>query len=179
MNKPLIIGNPADPWSLVDSPWGQIEAWRASTLATGTMGALTTVFDIVRNDAASAAEREATMQNTMSQIMRLCDAIDVLHKRVDAFAARKEALQLQHRLDAEKQRRLDEEPLVAPPGTTSGDPPTKEDDDPSFGHIPTGDLHSIPAKDHPSAAQHDQSALSEPEDPTGASIPQPVSPSLW
>jgi len=32
-----------NPFDLVDSPWGKIEAWRASTMATGTMGALAQV----------------------------------------------------------------------------------------------------------------------------------------
>ena len=36
----------SNPFELIDTPWGHIEAWRASTLATGTMGALSSVYDV-------------------------------------------------------------------------------------------------------------------------------------
>src|SRR5215813_2657131 len=50
----VMNGNPFD---IIDSPWGHIERWRASTLATGTMGVLANVYDIVRSDAAEATAR--------------------------------------------------------------------------------------------------------------------------
>src|SRR6516165_5502847 len=100
------------PFDIVDSPWGRIEAWRASTLATGTMGALAQVYDIVRSDSATAVERTAAVQDTMDKMQALCDMIDNLHQRMDAFAAKQEAIQLKHRAEAEakaKQDRFDEE----------------------------------------------------------------------
>jgi hypothetical protein len=50
----VMNGNPFD---VIDSPWGHIERWRASTLATGTMGALQSVYDLVRADSAAFAAR--------------------------------------------------------------------------------------------------------------------------
>jgi hypothetical protein len=59
---PSISGR-KNPFEIIESPWGHIERWRASTLATGTMGALAQVYDdIVRNDAAEAAARADAME---------------------------------------------------------------------------------------------------------------------
>jgi len=128
-----------NPFELVDSPWGHIEAWRASTLATGTMGALAQVYDTVRNDAATTAERVAALDATRAQLQTLCDMIDNLHKRMDQHAARLETFEAKRRADEQQQREFEEEPLALPP----------EPDDPVTGdetHQPSGDLHSIAAK---------------------------------
>jgi hypothetical protein len=49
------------PFDIIDSPWGHIERWRASTLATGTMGALAQVYKMVRNDAAELEKKTAAL----------------------------------------------------------------------------------------------------------------------
>ena len=67
-----------DPFEMIDSPWGHIEAWRASTLATGTMGALAQVYDVVRNDAAARADEDAARA---SLIQHVCDKIAEFEKR--------------------------------------------------------------------------------------------------
>jgi hypothetical protein len=36
--------NPENPNELIDSPWGKIPQWKASTLATGSMGVVTRVI---------------------------------------------------------------------------------------------------------------------------------------
>src|SRR5215468_151984 len=92
-----------NPFAIVDSPWGHIEAWRASTLATGTMGALSTVYDAVRNDAATTAQRVAALDATKEKMQQLCDMIDNLHKRMDAHAAQMEAFELKRRADEEQE----------------------------------------------------------------------------
>jgi hypothetical protein len=172
--RPLIIEQTPDPWSIVDSPWGRIEAWRASTLATGTMGALAQVYDIVRSDSATAVERTAAVQDTMDKMQALCDMIDNLHQRMDAFAAKQEAIQLKHRAEAEakaKQDRFDEE-LALPPGTPSNmvnlEELIQEDDTlPTSTYTPGGELHAIPAKGEPV----DNTLPTPPEDDAERGVP--------
>jgi hypothetical protein len=56
--------NPENPYTLVDTPWGKVEAWRASTLATGEMSGYAEYMKQVRadasiiNDSLSAREQE-------------------------------------------------------------------------------------------------------------------------
>src|SRR5262245_13330989 len=123
-----------NPFELVDTPWGHIEAWRASTLATGTMGALSNVYDVVRSDAATTAERVAALDATKEKMQQLCDMIDNLHKRMDAHAARMEAFEAKRRADEEQQHEFEEEPLSLPPGDPA-DPVTEDET-----HQPSGDL---------------------------------------
>src|SRR5262245_31555287 len=104
-----------DPFAIIHTPWGHIEAWRASTLATGTMGALAQVYDVVRSDAATTAERVAALDATSEKLKQLCDMIDNLHKRMDAHAARMEAFELKRRADEEQQSKFEAEPLASPP----------------------------------------------------------------
>src|SRR5262249_37190645 len=109
-----------NPFEIIDTPWGHIEAWRASTLATGTMGALAQVYDVVRNDAATTAERVAALDATTEKLKQLCDMIDHLHRRMDAHAARMEAFEAKRRADEEEQQaaaREFEEPIELPPDT--------------------------------------------------------------
>src|SRR5262249_59652131 len=78
----------SNPFELIDTPWGQMEAWRASTMATGTMGALAQVYDVVKNDAAKLRARadEATARTAL--IQHVCDKIAEFAKRFDALEAR-------------------------------------------------------------------------------------------
>src|SRR5262245_54460568 len=100
-----------NPFELVDTPWGVIEAWRASTLATGTMGALSNVYDAVRNDAATTAQRVAALDATREKMQQLCGMIDNLHRRMDAHAARLEAFEAKRRADEQAAREFEEEEL--------------------------------------------------------------------
>ena len=56
--------DPQDPWEMIETPWGRMEAWRASTMATGEMGAYDTFMQQARadstilNDAMNAREQE-------------------------------------------------------------------------------------------------------------------------
>ena len=108
-----------DPFELADSPWGHIERWRASTLATGTMGALAQVYEMVRNDAAEVEARANEMEARKGLVQHLCDMIAGMDARITALA---DALEARHKADSEAEERkaaFEEEPLALPPG----DPP--------------------------------------------------------
>jgi hypothetical protein len=135
--------NPADPFILVDSPWGKIEQWRASTLALGTMGCLQTVYEHVKNDSAELQERElehASRANAELTLARdVVAKIDSLTRRIDSLeATHKEAEAEQQRLDA--QRELEDlEDIELPPGIEELGENTA-DDTPH----PDGSLHTLP-----------------------------------
>jgi hypothetical protein len=57
------------PFDIIDSPWGHIERWKASTLATGTMGALAQVAAIVRNDVAELEKETAALDAKKSAVL--------------------------------------------------------------------------------------------------------------
>jgi hypothetical protein len=140
-----------DPFELVDSPWGHIEAWRASTLATGTMGVLTQVYDIVRNDAAAAVASVEETENRKELVQRLCDMVAALQDRINTLA---DALEARHRADeeeAQRQREFEEEPLTLPPHVVETDVPRDD-------HTPGGELHDLPA----SEPEDKEQQLSEP-----------------
>jgi hypothetical protein len=113
------------PFDIVDSPWGHIERWRASTLATGTMGALQSVYEAVRDDAAAQAARADASAARGALIKHLCEQVDALTSRCDAIASELGAIKAKERADAEaaaqeeeeRQRALEEDPLEEPPGT--------------------------------------------------------------
>ena len=133
-----------DPFEIIDSPWGHIEQWRASTLATGTMGALAQVYDIVRADAAEAVARADAMEARKALVQRLCDQVVELQARINTLA---DALEARHRADVEareRQQELDEEPIEEPPGTSADAP---------AGRHNTGDLHDLPAPEDPTRTE--------------------------
>jgi hypothetical protein len=140
-----------NPFELVDTPWGHIEAWRASTLATGTMGALAQVYDVVRNDAAEVAARANEIEARKGLVQHLCDQIAEMQQRINTLA---DALEARHKADAEREeqeRQFEEEPLSEPPGTDTEleaqDPPEIVADLEVGSHVPGGELHDIPPKD--------------------------------
>jgi hypothetical protein len=169
--------DPVDPFEIIDSPWGQIEAWRASTMATGTMGAYDTYvahtrteLQQMRDDSvgilADAAEKIATLQKLQDGVLKL------MH-RLDAQVTRLEA---QHRRDAEleAERQRFAEPIALPPGEEPSredgrdlpgmgecepDLPSNPGSDEAAGPPPAGDLHSLPAKEDPMEAIEDQGVL--------------------
>jgi hypothetical protein len=137
-----------DPFELVDSPWGHIERWRASTLATGTMGALAQVYDIVRNDADAAVARVEETEARKGLVQHLCDQISGLLERINRL---EDSLEARHKADAEREqqeereRLFDAEPIPEPPGT-SGPSVTADQHEPSA-PVPSGELHDLPPKD--------------------------------
>jgi hypothetical protein len=137
-----------NPFEIIDSPWGAIERWRASTLSTGTMGALAQVYDIVRNDAAEAVARVEQMEARKALIQHLCDQIAAMQERINTLA---DALEARHRSDAEAaahQAAFEKEPLSLPPGQElelEREPDSTIAAD--LQSAPTGELHDLPPKD--------------------------------
>jgi hypothetical protein len=149
-----------DPFELIDSPWGHIEAWRASTMATGTMGALAQVAAIVRNDAAKLQEKIAALDAKKSAVLNTVNRLLRFMSRVDALTARVEALEAKRRGDEEQQRGFEEEPLVLPPDLAERQslaPPKKIGDETPAS---SGEIQAIAAKEEPS--KDEPSELPEP-----------------
>src|SRR5262245_39156319 len=61
--------NPDDPWETITTPWGDMPAWKASTIASGRMGAYDTLMQQIRADAATA-------QAAISKADTHADALD-------------------------------------------------------------------------------------------------------
>jgi hypothetical protein len=157
--RPLILENDPDPFALVDSPWGRIEAWRASTLACGTMGVLAQVAAIVRNDAAELEQKAVELDAKRSAVLSTINRLMKFMSRVDALTARVEQLEAKRRADEAEQRELEEEEISLPPDIAEYQtlaPATKIEDET---HHPSGDLHSIDPKEE---KQPSSSELPEP-----------------
>src|SRR5215471_14812780 len=135
------------PFDIIDSPWGHIERWKASTLATGTMGALAQVAAIVRNDAAELEKKTAALDAKKSAVLSTVNRLLKFMSRVDALTSRVEALEAKHKADEARQHRFDEEPLTLPSDIheyQTRTPPSEIGDET---HQPGGELHSLPPKD--------------------------------
>jgi hypothetical protein len=104
-----------NPFERIDTPWGHIERWRASTLATGTMGALKNVYDIVRSDAAEAAARADADTARITLLQDVLEKLDALSARCDALASENAALKARARDDAARKAKFDQEPVTLPP----------------------------------------------------------------
>jgi hypothetical protein len=142
--------HPANPFELVDSPWGEIETWRAAALATGTMGCLTEVYSQVRNDAAELTAREKEHASRADAELSLARSVvaklDALNTRLTRL---EEAQQAREAKAREDQRQLeDPEDIELPPGLGEigeiselplDNPADTSDDTPP----PDGHLHSV------------------------------------
>ena len=165
--RPLILDNTQDPWEIIDTPWGEMEAWRASTLATGTIGCLTQVAAIVRNDVAELQEKTVAFDAKKASVLRAVNKLLNFMSRVEALTSRVEALEAKRKADEAAAREF-EEPIEEPPGMG---------DDTS---APSGELHALPPSEVPEPALEAEGdevefELPEPKDPTGSVIPQPTS----
>ena len=144
--RPLILDN-NNPWELIDTPWGTIEAWRASTMATGTMGALAQVATIVRSDTAELQEKTVAFDAKKASVLRTVNKLLNFMSRVDALTSRVEALEAKRKADEATQRDFEAEPLELPPDIheyQTRTPPAEIGDE---GHVPGGELHDLPPKD--------------------------------
>ena len=180
------------PFDIIDSPWGHIERWRASTLATGTMGALAQVVALVQNDAAELQEKTVAFDAKKASVLRTVNKLLSFMSRVDALTSRVEALEAKRKADEATQREFEEEPLTLPPDLAeyqASTPPRKiADETPP----PGGELHAVARKSElPEPPLEVAGAdnvgdlppeLQEPADPVpepkGSVQPQPVSISL-
>ena len=136
------------------------------------MGALSQVYDVVRNDAANLAARADEDIARTALVQHLCDKIIEFEKRFDALEARVNEAEEQRRADQEREAEFNEEPLELPPDIAAHQqlsPPTKIGDGAHDTHIPGGELHTIASKKEPSelTAKEDEE-LPEPSPETEA-----------
>jgi hypothetical protein len=175
--RPLILENTQDPWAIIDTPWGPIEQWRASTLATGTMGALAQVAAIVRNDAAELEQKAVELDAKRSAVLNTVNRLLKFMSRVDALTARVEQLEAKRRADEEQQLEFEEEPLTLPPDFDRPQdlPPSKIEDET---HHPSGELHSIDPKEEeqPSSSELPEPPLETDSDAGGVPLSYPPVP---
>jgi len=160
------------PFDIVDSPWGHIERWRASTLSTGTMGALAQVYDVVRSDGANLAARADEDAARTALVQHLCDKIIEFEERFDALEARVNDTEDKRRADQEQQREFEEEPLEQPPGQEPDDPAAQDNINT---HEPSGDLHTLAVKSEepPEPLAEDEELPSELPQQAEFALPEP------
>jgi hypothetical protein len=155
--------NPANPWEMIDTPLGRMEAWRASTLMTGHMGATETFlqqamaqFQTLRNDSVSLKDEMATWA---AELTAREEALNERAQAVADFAGR--AAQFYEKTE-ELYNQLKAEAKEGPPVKPPGEPRTEDDSDsPATGPAPAADLHAIPPKEEPAAELEE-----EPEQPS-------------
>jgi hypothetical protein len=141
-----LFQNPENPNEIIrGTPWGDIPAWKASSLATGTMGAYTEYLKQVRadthlvHDAINAREeavsrREAEISAREALIHDAVTKVHALLNRCDAIVS------------AEEERREQEntEEPVVPPSNDEGDlevkPAKSEDLEGDLQHPENSDL---------------------------------------
>ena len=140
----------SSPFEIIDTPWGEMEAWRASTMATGTMGALAQVAAIVRNDAAELEKKTVALDAKRHAVLNTVNRLLKFMSRVDALTSRVEALEAQRKADEATQRKLDEEPLTLPPDIQEYQASTPPEPIGDESHQPGGELHPVAAKEEPS-----------------------------
>ena len=162
-----------DPFEVIDTPIGKMEAWRADTLYTGGISGLDAClqdtlarFDQVRADTANFV---TTLQEREQQVSAREDAVARRERAVLDLVGGASALldRLErHRAD---QERFAEEPATPPGDITSGDPSGSHDNtDPAPGEEPpreTDDIvpqAALPA-DHPEEEFLDPEDLEDPE----------------
>jgi len=140
---------------------GQDGSGRASTMATGTMGALAQVAAIVRNDAAKLEQKAVALDAKKHAVLSTVNRLLRFMSRVDALTSRVEALEAKRKADEAVQRKLDEEEIELPPDIAeyqTRTPPSEVGGDTSRQrsdetHQPGGELHTVAAKEeehHPS-----------------------------
>jgi hypothetical protein len=149
--------NPDDPHEIIrNTPWGDVPAWKASTLATTTMGAYDAFVREAdkklvqfRNDSVNLKDQ---LTSWAAELTAREEALDKRTLEVTDFAGRlaqfyeeTEALRNKLKAEAEEEEELSE-PNLPPVDVVASAP------------APSGDLHTIPAKD-PAERGDDQEPL--------------------
>ena len=190
-SHPPLHGDPSgeDPFEIIDSPYGQLERWRARALATGAVGATVALNKKVRNNFAARMDAIASREAALTA---KADALDQRERQIGVLAAQVADMagRLATRWDALEQRRADaereaEDPLPLPPGHVSEEPqPSLNADEEQPAHAePPGDPskpdeHSAPAvgKDRPGDARGEFLRLKHPVTRDQAEFPDPELP---
>jgi hypothetical protein len=132
------------PFDIITTPFGVMERWRASTLATGTMGMFQNVYDAVRADSTALAARADEAEARNALIEHLCTKVAEFEQRFNDHEARLAEAEDKRRADEAREAEFNEEPLALPP---EPDDPTAQDNINT--HEPSGDLHTLTAKEEP------------------------------
>jgi hypothetical protein len=182
MVSTMKYGDPVNPYEMIETPIGRMEAWRAAAIMTGATSAINSVM----ND--SAARFDQVRADTVGFIEELKGREANIRTREDAVSQRERAVldlvggasMLLDRLERYRsdQERFAEEPPL-PPGE---EPPTSDEE-----MQPTGHLHEVEAPQDPDLEGTEDEELPpelaklEPEDPPpprGSVFPQPTAISL-
>jgi hypothetical protein len=139
-----------DPFELVDTHAGhRMERWRADALLLGETSGLVHVRQQVRNDAVAVFDAIEERERAVTEREAACDARERalavtatrLRDQVGRATAHWDKIE---QACADQEREL-EAPLPAPPGELPEPSLALEDDT----HIPSGELHDLPAKEDP------------------------------
>jgi hypothetical protein len=191
----FLYENPENPCEEIDTPWGKIPRWKASTLATGSMGAFNEYMKTIRADAADASARIALADARADELERregqlsarealIKDAVTKvtqLLSRADSMLTELEERSKQQAADEEEEQELE----TNLPGGELHDLPPKQAQDPDEPD-PIGD-QSISRRrrdqgDLPEELTHGvafaPSTYPTLEDPPRTQVPQPTSISL-
>ena len=157
------------PFDIIDTPLGTMERWRASTLATGTMGMFQNVYDAIRSDSAALAARADESEARNALIEHLCAKVGEFEQRFNDHEARLAAAEENRRADQAREAEFNEEPLALPPEPAD---PTAQDN--TNTHEPSGDLHTLAAKEEPpEPLAEDEELPSELPQQAEFAIPEP------
>jgi hypothetical protein len=158
--------DPNDPFTMVSSPWGELEKWRADALATGAMSVYDQYLKTVRADAVDAGSRiarieereqelearEAAINDATTRLCALADQVVAERASLEAWDAKLQARAVEH-----------DDPPVTPPGVADAEEPVAT-------HHPGGDLHAVEAKD----PEEDDPAVEPPNREAMTDKPAPI-----
>jgi hypothetical protein len=165
---------PPDPWKLVDSPFGEMEQWRADALTIGGMGAYSDYmrdtiarFDQFRTDSISFVD---ALRRKEAEITARKDAVVAREQVITDLIGKAATL-----LDRINKRMGDAEKFAEEPATPPGDPRGADD---NADDILPPDI--IPPKEPEPTTDEElppELAKLEPEEPApsrGSAFPQPI-----
>ena len=160
-----------DPFELIDTPFSKapLERWRAEAMAGGAMGALTDVYRIVCDSASHQAARADEAEARNALIEHLCTKVAEFEQRFNDHEARLAEAEDKRRADEAREAEFNEEPLALPPEPAD---PTAQDN--TNTHEPSGDLHTLAAKEEPpEPLAEDEELPSELPQQAEFAIPEP------
>jgi hypothetical protein len=157
--------NGNDAFTLIPTPLGEMERWRAEAMLIGTTGGIQSVYSAIRNDAATQAARADESEPRNALIEHLCTKVADFERRFADHEARLAAAEEKRRADEAREAEFEEEPQELPPDIAAHQelsPPTKIGDAHSTTHVPGGELHSVAPKDEPPETTANDEELPEP-----------------
>jgi len=159
------IMNGSDPFTLIPTPLGEMEKWRAEALLIGSTSRIQDVYRTIRDDATALEARANADKAQHALLRRFFTTVGKFLDATDHMVSRVEAADEERRADEEQQREFEEEPLILPPDLDRLQdlPPSKIEDET---HQPSGELHVI-------AAKSEQEQEQEQEQERASELPEP------